>query len=132
MQQLQSAVRDLERQREEERVRGEGERGEEERGEEVVREALHRPPLSEDEYLALRGRGEEEGKERERDTQALADYVRVSRVVSTSLTQCSHCAGVLLSRLWVNGHLRLIISFCRSPLLTGSNEPVWSVHVYIQ
>ena len=95
MQQLQSAVRDLERQREEERVRGEGERGEEERGEEmreVVREALHQPPLSEDEYLALRGRGEEEGKERERNTQALADYVRVSCVVSTSLTQCSHCA----------------------------------------
>ena len=88
MQRLNSLVCDLERQREEERRKREeverecceeGEGGGWEEMRAVVRDALHQPPLSEDEYIALRGQGREEVREeRKEDKQPLTDYVRVS------------------------------------------------------
>ena len=84
---LKQMVRDLEERREEERRRRE--EGECEEGRvggwegvrETVRSALHLPPLSEEEYITLRGqeRREEGGEGQERDTQSLTDYIRVSR-----------------------------------------------------
>lgn len=77
-------VRDLEQQREEERRRRrEAEEGEEGGGggwegvRETIKSALHLPPLSEDEYISLRGRGRREG-EIDSHTQSLTDYIRVS------------------------------------------------------
>ena len=88
---LKQMVRDLEERREEERRRRE--EGECEEGRvggwegvrETVRSALHLPPLSEEEYISLRGRGrrEEGGEGLERDTQSLTDYIRVSRNTQT-------------------------------------------------
>ena len=88
MQRLNSLIRDSERQREEERRRREevereccekGEGGGWEEMRAVVRDALHQPPLSEDEYIALRGQDSGEVTEEEkREKQALTDYIRVS------------------------------------------------------
>lgn len=88
MQHLKGLVCELERQKEEERVRvEEGEEGREGGWKEVretVRGALHQSPLSEDEYLSLRGSYREgaEEEEWEKDMQSLADYVRVSSLFS--------------------------------------------------
>ena len=79
---MKQMVRDLEQQREEERRRR---RREEEEGggggwegvRETIKSALHLPPLSEDEYISLRGRGRREG-ETDSHTQSLTDYIRVS------------------------------------------------------
>lgn len=45
---------------------------------EVVRDALHHSPLSEDEYLTLRGRERVADEKVETDTQSLTNYIRVS------------------------------------------------------
>ena len=88
---LKQMVRDLEQRRDEERRRREEDEVEERRrreeGEcevggwegvrETVKSALHLPPLTEKEYISLRGR--ERGEEREEGhTQSLTDYIRVS------------------------------------------------------
>ena len=88
MQRLNSLIRDSERQREEERRRREevererceeGDGGGWEEMRAVVRDTLHQPPLSEDEYIALRGQNRGEVTDEEKgEKQALVDYIRVS------------------------------------------------------
>lgn len=48
---------------------------------EVVGDALHNSPLSEDEYLAFRGR--ERAEKVETDKESLTDYIRVSLSILT-------------------------------------------------
>ena len=77
---LKQQVHELERQREEEEEARGCEGGEDvtmggwEGVKEGLKSALHLPVLSEDEYIAIRGK---EGGERE-DMQSMTDYIRVS------------------------------------------------------
>lgn len=68
----------MERIRAEEKCREEGMLGGWEEVREVVGDALHHSPLSEDEYLALRGRERVADEKVETEKQSLADYIRVS------------------------------------------------------